>query len=256
MRRLSWYYKFLLFNLRIKIDIDKKLLIENSSLNSLFNLFGSDKGTSTVNPYSKNSNELVGHGFGDHYEKKFNFLKEEKFNLLEIGTWEGASLASFDKYFKNANIYGLDRNFKLKYKSKRIHFNFCDTRDLDSLSKFENKIRNNKFKVIIDDGSHLLTDMIHNLKFFFKFLDNDGYYVVEDYNHPRYFTYLNDSNQRELFFDQIIENFKKKNYFDSRILSKSDQDYLHKNIKTIDVKKGFMINNKENISDLVFFKKN
>ena len=112
MKYLTWCYKFLLFNLRIKKNIDNEPLIENS-LNGLFNFYGSDKGTSVVNPYSKNSNELVGHGFGDQYEEKFNYFKKEKFNFLEIGTWKGGSLASFAKYFENANIYGLDRNFKL-----------------------------------------------------------------------------------------------------------------------------------------------
>ena len=42
------------------------------------------------------------------------YTKNEKFNLLEIGTWEGASSASFTLYFPNAEIYGLDRNFKFK----------------------------------------------------------------------------------------------------------------------------------------------
>lgn len=254
MKYLTWCYKFLLFNLRIKKNIDNEPLIENS-LNGLFNFYGSDKGTSVVNPYSKNSNKLVGHGFGDQYEEKFNYFKKEKFNFLEIGTWKGGSLASFAKYFENANIYGLDRNFKLKYKSKRIYFHFCDTRNLDSLSQFENKIKNKKFKIIIDDGSHLLSDIIHNLKFFFRFLDNDGYYVIEDYNHPKYFSYLNDTNGNELFFDEIIENFKKKIFFESKILNKDDQKYFHHNIKKIDIKKGSMMDKGKNISDLVFFKK-
>lgn len=254
MKRLSWYYKFLLFNLKNKIDIDSKPLSE-TSLNGLFNYFGSDKGTSVVNPYNKNSNELVGHGFGDHYEEKFNDFKNEKFNFLEIGTWKGGSLASFAHYFKKANIFGLDRNFKLEYKSKRIHFNFCDTRNLDSLSKLENKIKNIKFKIIIDDGSHLLSDIIHNLKFFFRFLDKDGYYVIEDYNHPKYFGYLNDTSGNELFIEEIIENLRNKFFFKSKILNKDDQKYFHQNIKTIDVKKGLMIDKEKNISDLVFFKK-
>lgn len=255
MKYLTWYYKFLLFNLKNKIDIDNKSL-SDTSLNGLFNYFGSDKGTSVINPYSKNSHELVGHGFGDHYEEKFNYLIKDKFNFLEIGTWKGGSLASFAKYFEKANIYGLDRNFKLKYKSKRIHFHFCDTQNLESLRKFENKIKNIKFKIIIDDGSHLLSDIIHNLKFFFKFLDKDGYYVIEDYNHPKYFSYLNDMGDKELLFEEIIENFKKKMFFKSKILNKDDQKYFHQNIKSIDVKKGLMIDKGQNISDLVFFKKN
>ena len=164
-------------------------------------------------------------------------------------------MASFVHYFNKANIFGLDRNFKLKYKSKRIYFHFCDTRNLDSLSKFESKIKNIKFRIIIDDGSHLLSDIIHNLKFFFRFLDEDGYYVIEDYNHPKYFSYLNDTGGSELMVEEIIQNLKKKIFFKSNILNKNDQRYFHQKIKTIDVKKGLMIDKGKNISDLVFFKK-
>ena len=34
-------------------------------------------------------------------------IKNDTFNLLEIGTWSGASSAAFAIYFQNANIYGV-----------------------------------------------------------------------------------------------------------------------------------------------------
>ena len=47
--------------------------------------------------------------------------------------------------------------------------------------------------------------------FFFRIhWKKKGYYVIEDFNHPRYFNYLNDSNNKELFVDQIIKNLKQK----------------------------------------------
>ena len=101
----------------------------------------------------------------------------------------------------------------------------------------------------------MLNDIIHNLKFFFKFLDKGGYYVIEDFNHPKYFHYLNDANNRELFVDKIIKNLKKKKFFKSKILSKKDQKLLWKNIKKINMHKGRMLNSKKNISDILFLKK-
>ena len=255
MKKLSWYYKFLVFKINRKINLDSLFIVRKKNLNEVFNYFGTDKGTKVKDPYSKISKKNIGHGFGKFYEKHFKYLEKEEFNFLEIGTWEGASLASFYYYFKKAYIYGIDRNFKNKYSSKRLEFIYSDTTNISDLKNLKRKFKKKKFKIIIDDGSHLLNDIIHNLKFFFKFLDQGGYYVIEDFNHPKYFSYLNDSNNKELFIDKIILNLKKKKLFKSSILSKMDQKFLFKNINKINTYKGKMIKSKKNISDILFLKK-
>ena len=80
--------------------------------------------------------------------------------MLEIGTWEGASTASFSLYFPKSFIYGIDRNYRFKYQSKNIKFLNCNIKTFRFKGKFEKQFRNKKFEVIIDDGSHLLNDMI------------------------------------------------------------------------------------------------
>ena len=106
--KISWYYKKIRFILKRKINLDKKI-IKYNSLNDLFNYFGSDKGTSVINPYSKNSNQIIGHGFGEFYEKYLEKVKNKKINLLEIGIWEGSSIAAFNKFMPDANIFGIER---------------------------------------------------------------------------------------------------------------------------------------------------
>ena len=64
--------------------------------------------------------------------------------------------------------------------------------------------------MIIDDGSHSLKDMIFNLRFFFKYLANEGFFIIEDFNSPIYFEELNDANNSELFIHEILEKIKKK----------------------------------------------
>ena len=253
MKKFSWYYKFIIYNLKKKINIDK-ILLNYNSLDDLFNYFGSDKGTKVKDPYNKNSNKIFGHGFAKFYQDKFQSFQKEKFNLLEIGTWEGASLVSFLKYFENAIIFGLDRNFKLKYTSKRLKYFNCDTTNIYDLNIFKNKNKGVKFKIIIDDGSHLLSDIIHNMKFFSKFLDQDSYYVIEDYNHPKYYSFLNDTNGNEILVEEIIKKLKNKIYFNSSILNKNDQAILHKRIEKIDVYNGLMTEAGKNISNIAFFK--
>ena len=86
--------------------------------------------------------------------------------------------------------------------------------------------------------------------FFFKYLEKGGFFVVEDFNAPRNYNYLNDSNNQELFFDEILFNIKSKNYFKSKILTRSDQKFLFENIESINIYKG-----KHKESDIAFLKK-
>ena len=136
-----------------------------------------------------------------------------------------------------------------------MEYIYCNTTNISDLRNLKKKFKDKKFKIIIDDGSHLLNDMISNLKFFFRMVDKKGYYVIEDFNHPKYFNHLNDSNNKELFVDQIIKNLKQKKIFRSKILSKQDQKFLFKNIKKINVHKGLMLSSKKNISDILFLEK-
>ena len=211
-KKLSWFYKKILFKFKKKINLDNnKIKINN--LNYLFEYYGSDKGSKVIDPYTKNSKKKIGHGFGKFYEIHFSKLKKKYINLLEIGTWYGASVAAFNNYFDKIKIFCIDRNFKFKFYSKRIFFYNCDTenkKDLKNFKKFKNKITNEKFDIIIDDGSHLLNDMINNLNFFFPYVKKGGYYVVEDFNHSKYYPYLNDSKGKEILFKEIIKNLKKK----------------------------------------------
>ena len=255
MKKLSWHYKKLIFQFKKKIDLDKDLLSSNN-LNELFNHYGSDKGTMVNHPYGREEEKIVGHGFGDYYEKYFKNLRNENFNLLEIGTWKGASLAAFKKYFLKAYIYGLDRNFKFQYKSDKIRFYNCDTTKKSDLQIIEKKFENKKFKIIIDDGSHFLNDIISNLRFFFRFLDKKGIYVIEDFRHPEYYKFLDDSKKKELNVTEIIEKFKKKEFFQSELLTKDDQLILMKNIKIISSYKGIKKDKDINVSDIAFIEKN
>ena len=104
MKKITKFFKNIRFNFKKKIGLDN-LHFDDYSLDQLFNYFGTDKGTHVKNPYSDGSNEILGHGFAKFYEKKLKKLKKKTFNMLEIGTWEGASTASFSLYFPKSFIY-------------------------------------------------------------------------------------------------------------------------------------------------------
>ena len=141
-----------------------------------------------INPYIKKNidKDYLGHGFSKYYVKHFKNFKHKKINVLEIGVWKGSSTASFFYYLSKANFLAIDRNFKFNYYSKRIKFFYCDTSLDKDLIKLKNYIQINEidsFDIIIDDGSHILSHILKNLIFFFKFLKSGGIYVIEDFKH-------------------------------------------------------------------------
>ena len=73
MKKITKFFK------NIKFSFKKKICLDNAhfndyTLDQLFNYFGTDKGTHVKNPYSKESDEILGHGFAKFYEKKLNQL--------------------------------------------------------------------------------------------------------------------------------------------------------------------------------------
>ena len=78
------------------------------------------------------------------YEFHFDHFKNKEIKLLEIGTWKGASVASFYHYFNKAIIFCLDRNYKFQFRSNRINFFYCDTRNSNDQKKFEDLLISKK----------------------------------------------------------------------------------------------------------------
>ena len=69
------------------------MLSFKKSLDDLFHYYGSDK----ANIFKKENRQ--GHGYSNFYTSQLNYLKKHKINILEIGSFAGASAAAFIKYF-------------------------------------------------------------------------------------------------------------------------------------------------------------
>ena len=102
--------------------------------------------------------------------------------------------------------------------------------------------------MIIDDGSHKLSDILFSLNFFFKVLKHGGLFVIEDFKHPNYFDHYKDIE--DIFIDELINKLNKKEFFNSLVLNKEDQKYLFSSIETINVYKGNL-----QTSDICFIRK-
>ena len=133
----------------------------------MFRHYGSDKATTWKN------GKDIGHGYSKFYEKHLNIFKNKRINILEIGSFAGASAASFVKYFPLSTVYCLDINLtNFKFISKNIKIFGLDVSQKLLINKFYQKINisheTEYFDIIIDDGSHKLSDIITSLNTFFK----------------------------------------------------------------------------------------
>ena len=114
MNFFSLFKRNLLFKLKKKVIIDRDN-IKSNSLDNLFYEYGSDK--ANIFKHTQKS----GHGYSCYYEKKLEKFKDKKINILELGSYAGASAAAFVKYLPNSKVYCFDINISnFKYKSKKI----------------------------------------------------------------------------------------------------------------------------------------
>jgi SAM-dependent methyltransferase len=127
----------------------------------------------------KGSNGTHGHGYTRWYAPLFAPLKTEPINILEIGVSGGASLKLWEAYFPNANIVGLDINEKMLSMSRpRVEVLMVNTGVPLRLQQFMEAGR--KFDVIIDDGSHVLEDVVLALDHLWPAVKPGGLYFIED----------------------------------------------------------------------------
>ena len=247
MNFFSLFKRNLIYKFKKKILIDKDN-IKFKTLDQLFHYYGSDK----AKVFKKNNQ--TGHGFSNFYEKKLEQYKNKEINILEIGSYAGASAADFVKYFPNANIFCFDINISnFIYKSKYIHVFGIDINNKKNTKKIlTNIFLNHKFKefdMIIDDWSHNLNDILNGLNFFFRFVKSDGLYIIEDFKHPNYYKY--NRNINHILVDELFSNIENKKVFLSNIFSENEQKYLFESIKKIEIFKGNLRD-----SDIGFITKN
>jgi len=128
----------------------------------------------------------------EKYKEAYNALsaiidKNKISSILEIGIGGhnekysgGNSLLALKKYFKNATIIGadiIDKSFLNSQRIKTIKIDQNNEEKLDLLGK-----KYGKFDIIIDDGSHFVHHQKKTFLTLFKFLNNNGFYIIEDTN--------------------------------------------------------------------------
>ena len=121
------------------------------------------------------------------YEKYFEPLRDKKLKILEIGVGRlGAGLLTWNEYFKNSQIYGMDNWKKVSdytgvtrnMLAEGIEIFRGDQSNVTHLKSLVEKYGN--FDIIIDDGGHTMLQQQLTLGHLFQHLNKNGIYVIED----------------------------------------------------------------------------
>jgi cephalosporin hydroxylase len=144
------------------------------TLDQLAALHGTDKGTQPV------SSGLTPKGYTHVYDELFSSFRAN--TVLEIGIFQGASLFMWRDYFPLATIVGLDKKPMHHLESGSIKI-FCGDQANKSLLRGIVGIYG-PFDLIVDDGSHIVSDQLTSFEVLFPNVTPGGYYVIEDLHAP------------------------------------------------------------------------
>ena len=149
----------------------------------------------------------------DIYDKHSEHLKnKENIRILEIGVRHGGSLLSFKSIFNKPIIFGIDIDERCKILQKNYGFNIFigNQSDQNFLSSFaENTV---SLDMVIDDGSHIMSDIIISFEKLFPILNEDGVYIIEDLPDGKVnINFLKKTNDIEkiIIYDRVIVITKK-----------------------------------------------
>lgn len=115
----------------------------------------------------------------DYYDRHLGRFIGKQFTLLEIGTCYGGSLQIWKKYFgSNVKIIGIDIDPRTKFEESQIYTEVGSQSDPEFLATILN--RYGTPDVIIDDGSHIQSDVMSSFISLYPRLNDGGVYVIED----------------------------------------------------------------------------
>jgi hypothetical protein len=118
----------------------------------------------------------------DVYSEVFRPYRDRPVRILEIGVQNGGSLEIWRRFFPRAQIViGCDIDPKcaaLTYDDPTIQVVIGDANAASVMAQI--KSLSDSFDIIIDDGSHLSSDIVKSFALYFPKLATGGVYAVED----------------------------------------------------------------------------
>ncbi len=117
-----------------------------------------------------------------YYDSLFGALQDAPIAMLEIGVQNGGSLETWTRFFTAGKIFiGCDINpacGALQYTDPRVNVIIGDANSLPAYRSICSL--SSEFDIVIDDGSHVSTDILNSFVNYFPLVKPGGLYVVED----------------------------------------------------------------------------
>lgn len=131
-------------------------------------------------------------GYIGHYERHLEPFRRARVGLLEIGVGGykehrgGESLGMWRRYFRRGHIYGLDVYDKTALNNHRVTVFRGSQGDQEVLERITRQIA--ALSIVIDDGSHIASDVLTCFAGLFPRLAPGGLYIIEDFHIPSHWT--------------------------------------------------------------------
>ncbi|MBW8892422.1 MAG: hypothetical protein JF617_09785 [Burkholderiales bacterium] len=127
-----------------------------------------------------NTDKISGlHDFLKFYDRRLSHLRNEKFVLFEVGVLNGGSVKTWEAYFPNATIVGIDIDPRCKeFEAGNISIRIGDASRVDFL--FDLIAEFGRPTVFVEDGSHRWDHQISIFQTMFPLVVPGGLYIMED----------------------------------------------------------------------------
>lgn len=170
---------------RTKIKNSIGLVVEDNELKNLCLKYGFGRTVHRGTQNIQQGGDKAFHGYTTRYYHHFKEFKNDKINFLEIGIFQGRSLAMWNDFFTNGSIYGIDiklDEFNLFKKELQIMGAFKDKDVIvgEANTKETVLFQDVEFDFILDDGCHKPESQIETFKNYYPLLKKGGLYIIED----------------------------------------------------------------------------
>ncbi len=125
------------------------------------------------------TDKYLPHRYTPIYDRLLGWRANAIQTVLEVGIAKGKSLRTWEEFFPNARIIGIDISPQWLIKVGRIESWLGNQADQKQIQQLAAKLGGN-FDLIIDDGSHDPRLQVSALGALLPFLAADGIYAIED----------------------------------------------------------------------------
>lgn len=122
------------------------------------------------------TDKATDHSYTGMYESLFTPLFDKPVDILEIGIYQGGSLALWSQAFQKATITGIDISDQIREGARKY---FEDVR-LIFTDAYAPRQTTLEFDIIIDDGPHTFQSFVSCIDLYVPKLKQGGMLIIED----------------------------------------------------------------------------